>query len=61
MKKFNLLMAAGLMSFATVQAQTTIASVGFEPGDSKYTTEDALTPGGMYGDWVNVKDGDYWG
>lgn len=60
MKKFNLLMAAGLMSFATVQAQTTIASVGFEPGDSKYTTEDALTPGGTYGDWVNVKDGDYW-
>ena len=48
------------MSFATVQAQTTIASVGFEPGDSKYTTEDALTPGGTYGDWVNVKDGDYW-
>ncbi|MBR2630711.1 MAG: hypothetical protein IKD25_04195 [Bacteroidaceae bacterium] len=60
MKKINLLMAAGLMSFATVQAQTTIASVGFEPGDSKYTTEDALTPGGTYGDWVNVKDGDYW-
>ena len=48
------------MSFATVQAQTTIASVGFEPGDSKYTTEDALTPGGTYGDWVNVKDGAYW-
>lgn len=48
------------MSFATVQAQTTIASVSFEPGDSKYTTEDALTPGGTYGDWVNVKDGDYW-
>ena len=42
MKKFNLLMAAGLMSFATVQAQTTIASVGFEPGDTKYTTEEAL-------------------
>lgn len=60
MKKINLLMAAGLMSFATVQAQTTIASVSFEPGDSKYTTEDALTPGGTYGDWVNVKDGDYW-
>ena len=60
MKKFNLLMAAGLMSFATVQAHTTFASVGFDPGDSKYTTEDALTPGGMYGDWVNVKDGDYW-
>ena len=60
MKKFNLLMAAGLMSFATVQAQTTIASVGFEPGDTKYTTEDALTPGGTYGDWVNVKETDYW-
>ena len=60
MKKFNLLMAAGLMSFASAQAQTTIASVGFEPGDTKYTTEEALTPGGTYGDWVNVKDGDNW-
>ena len=58
MKKFNLLMAAGLMSFASMQAQTTIASLGFEPSDTKYTTAGALTPGGTFGDWVNVKEGD---
>ncbi len=60
MKKFNLLMAAGLMSFASMQAQTTIASLGFEPSDTKYTTAGALTPGGTFGDWVNVKEGDVW-
>lgn len=61
MKKFNLLIAAGLMGAVSVQAQTTIAKLGFEPGDEKFTTDMALTPGlGTFGDWVNVKDGDSW-
>ena len=61
MKKINLMIAAGLLASASMQAQTTIASVGFESGDQKYTTELALTPGlGTLGDWVNVKDGDQW-
>ena len=60
MKKINLLMAAGLMASASVQAQTTIASVGFEASDSKYTTETAYTPGGTYGNWVNRQEGDVW-
>ena len=43
-----------------MQAQTTIASVGFEPGDAKYTTPYAYTPGGTYGNWVNQQSGDIW-
>ena len=60
MKKFNLLIAAGLLATASVSAQTTIASVGFESGDKKYTTETAYTPGGTYGNWVNRQEGDVW-
>lgn len=60
MKKINLMIAAGLLCAASVQAQTTIASVGFEPGDSKYTTEHAYTPGGTFGNWVNKQDADTW-
>ena len=46
MKKFNFLIALGLMATASMQAQTTVARLGFEVGDEKYTTEGALTPGG---------------
>jgi len=60
MKKINLMIAAGLLCAASVQAQTTIASVGFEPGDTKYTTKYAYTPGGTYGNWVNQQGGDVW-
>ena len=60
MKKFNLLIALGLMFAASMQAQTTIASVGFEPSDAKYTTSWAYTPGGTYGNWVNKQAGDEW-
>ncbi len=60
MKKINLMIAAGLMCAASVSAQTTIASVGFEPGDQKYTTAHAYTPGGTWGDWVNKQAADIW-
>jgi len=60
MKKFNFLLALGLVSSISMNAQTTIASVGFETGDAKYTTANAYTPGGTYGDWVNRVDGDVW-
>ena len=60
MKKINLMIAAGLLASASMQAQTTIASVGFESGDQKYTTETAYTPGGTYGNWVNRLEGDVW-
>lgn len=60
MKKINLLIAVGLLSTASMQAQTTIASVGFESGDQKYTTTSAYTPGGTYGNWVNRQDDDVW-
>ena len=63
MKNLNFLMSLGFAAIAvSVEAQTTVAELGFEPGDqtgrsSKY----ALTPGlSTYGDWVNVKDGDAW-
>lgn len=61
MKKLNFMLSLAL--FATslgIQAQKTIASVGFEPGDSKYTTSFAYTPGGTYGDWVNPSTNDVW-
>ena len=60
MKKINLLIAAGLMATASATAQTTIASVGFEKGDQKYTTTTAYTPGGTYGNWVNKQETDVW-
>ncbi len=60
MKKLNFLIALGLISAATMQAQTPVVSLGFESGDQKYTTEDAYTPGGTYGDWINQAEGDVW-
>ena len=58
MKKINLLIAAGLMATASVQAQTVVASLGFEDSDTKgRSSEWAITPGkSIFGDWVNVKD-----
>jgi methionine-rich copper-binding protein CopC len=60
MKKLNFLIALGLISAASMQAQTTVVSLGFEAGDQKYTTEEAYTPGGTYGDWVNRNEADEW-
>ena len=60
MKKVNFLIALGLVSAASMQAQTSVVSLGFESGDQKYTTADAYTPGGMYGDWVNKQETDEW-
>ncbi len=60
MKKINLMIAVGLLFSASMQAQTTIASLGFENGDTKYTTPYAYTPGGTYGNWVNKQDADRW-
>lgn len=59
MKKINLIVV-GLLATASVSAQTTIASVGFESGDKKYTTETAYTPGGTFGNWVNRQENDVW-
>lgn len=58
MKKINLLIAAGLMATASVQAQTVVTSLGFEDSDTKgRSSEWAITPGkSIFGDWVNVKD-----
>ncbi len=62
MKKINLLIAAGLMASASMQAQTVVTSLGFEANDPKgQSTEWALTPGlSIFGDWVNVQDVDSW-
>ena len=60
MKKINYLIALGLISAASMQAQSPVVSLGFESGDQKYTTEDAYTPGGTYGDWINQAEGDVW-
>ena len=54
------MIVAGLLCAASIQAQTIIASVGFEPRDSKYTTEYAYTPGGTYGNWVSKESADVW-
>ena len=63
MKKNYLLIAAGLLGAASLQAQTVVAELGFEdstPLDA-FKTEYALTPElGTYGDWVNYKDTDEW-
>ena len=63
MKKNYLLIAAGLLGAASLQAQTVVAELGFEdstPLDA-FKTEYALTPElGTYGDWVNYKDTDTW-
>ena len=61
MKKLDFLMSLGLFAASlTAQAQTTVASLGFEQGDSKYTTAGAYTPGGTFGDWINKAEGDEW-
>lgn len=62
MKKINLLIAAGLMATASVQAQTVVTSLGFEDSDTKgRSSEWAITPGrSIFGDWVNVLEGDAW-
>ena len=60
MKKFYILFVLGLMCTASMLAQKTIASCGFEPGDSRYTTSWAYTPGGTYGNWVNKQSFDEW-
>ena len=60
MKKINFMIALGLISAASMQAQSPVVSLGFESGDQKYTTEDAYTPGGTYGDWINQHEGDVW-
>ena len=63
MKKNYLLIAAGLLGAASLQAQTVVASLDFEDESQKgaFKTEYALTPElGTYGDWVNYKDTDTW-
>ncbi|MBO7569016.1 MAG: hypothetical protein J6T11_01505 [Bacteroidaceae bacterium] len=61
MKKFNLLIAAGLFASVSMQAQTVIASLGFEENDPKgKSTNWAITPDkSIFGDWVNVKDQEF--
>jgi len=61
MKKLNFLMSLGLFAASlAAQAQTTVAGLGFEQGDAKYTTAGAYTPGGTFGDWINRAEGDVW-
>lgn len=61
MKNKNLMMGLGFMAFSmSIQAQTTLVSLGFEDADSKYHTAGSLSGLGTYGDWVNPKDGDEW-
>jgi len=61
MKNLNLLMGLGFAAFSmSAQAQTTIVNLGFENGDTKYTTEGAYTPGGLFGDWINRHEEDVW-
>lgn len=57
MRKIFTLFAA--VCFTTL-ANAQVVKLGFESSDTKFTTEDALTPGGTFGDWVNVKGGDTW-
>ena len=60
MKKFYFFVVAALMGVSSMQAQTTIATLGFEDGDATgKSSQYALTPGlSAFGDWVNVKDVD---
>lgn len=62
MKKFYFFVVAALMGVSSMQAQTTIATLGFEDGDATgKSSQYALTPGlSTFGDWVNVKDVDLW-
>ena len=61
MKKINLLIAAGLLASASMQAQV-VSSLGFENSDPKERTSQwALNhQAGSFGDWVNKKDDDVW-
>lgn len=61
MKKLNALFSLGFFAASlAASAQTAIVNVGFESTDTKYTTPWAITKGGTYGDWVNIKEGDVW-
>ena len=63
MKKNYLLIAAGLLGAASLQAQTVVASLDFEDESQKgkFATEYAATPGlSFFGDYVNFKDTDEW-
>lgn len=63
MRRIYLLIAAGLMCTASMQAQTVVAQLGFEDGEEvgKFKTEYSLSPElGTYGDWVNYKETDEW-
>jgi len=63
MRRIYLLIAAGLLGAASLQAQTVVASLDFEDESQKgaFKTEYALTPElGFFGDWVNYKDTDEW-
>ncbi|MBQ9361974.1 MAG: hypothetical protein IJT97_00985 [Bacteroidaceae bacterium] len=61
MKNLNLLMGLSFAALSmTAQAQTTVVNLGFENGDTKYTTEGAYTPGGTFGDWINRNEEDVW-
>lgn len=63
MKKIYLTMSAALVAASmSAQKAKVVASLGFEDGDAKYTTEYALTPdlGSIHGDWVNVQADDAW-
>lgn len=61
MKKINLLIAAGLLASASMQAQV-VSSLGFENSDPKERTSQwALNhQAGSFGDWVNKQDDDVW-
>lgn len=68
MKRFYMTLAAGVLALGSVTAQTTIATLGFEPGDVKGRSSQysltVLNNGGenpsTYGDWVNQKGVDAW-
>ena len=63
MRRIYLLIAAGLMCTASMQAQTVVAQLGFEDGEKEgaFKTEYSLSPElGTYGDWVNYKESDEW-
>ena len=63
MKKNYLLIAAGLLCAASMQAQTVVGALDFDDVSQKgaFKTEYAITPElGTFGDWVNYKETDEW-
>ena len=63
MKKNYLLIAAGLLCAASMQAQTVVGALDFDDPSQKgaFKTEYAITPElGYFGDWVNYKETDEW-